>query len=110
MRQTLPNNQKYLYFFYVIFVGCNVSSLYTEGPYSVDKTFYYHEETINVKCDEDFQLSYEPYGDDYSGHKAVFVNDLQIYATCFHGKIYLNESIELFQISCRPSSYFYSCI
>ena len=55
-------------------------------------------------------ITYFPNNDDYYGDNSVFVNDLQINATCFHGKIYLNESMELFHIACRPSSYFYSCI
>ena len=100
---------------HAIFAVCSVSSLKTKGPYSTDKSFYSHEETINIKCDEGFQLYYEykefDYGYVYKYKKLPKnTNDVQINATCFHGDIYLNDSIELTEIYCEPSNYFYSCI
>ena len=87
---------------------CSASKLKTEGPYITDKTFYFHEETINIKCDEGFQLYYN-YSDPYNYFNGS-ANDLQINATCYLGKIYLKHSVKLTEVLCTPSNYFYSCI
>ena len=89
---------------------CSVSK-FTKGSYSTDKPFYFHEETLNIKCDEGFQLRYE-YIEYYNVQKYnnVSVNDLQINAICFHGDIYLNDSIELTKIDCEPSNFFCSYV
>ena len=87
---------------------CSVSK-YTKGPYSTDKLFYFHKETINIKCDEGFQPFYQYY-DEYSRLKYGYIKDQQINVTCNHGNIHLNDSIELTKIDCEQSNYFCSYV
>ena len=90
---------------------CSAPTLKTKGPYSTDKTFYFHKETINIKCDKGFKLLYEYFDSSNSyNYYNESANDIQINTTCSHGKIYLNDSMQLTGIACRPSNYLYFCI